>query len=284
MLLVRTCASLALAVLSLAIAACDPRDGGDGRAPRGGGPPIEPVHAATTSASSAEAAERSIAPLEADDPVSELFVPGHLPAVAVVPIGATGPRPVVVAAHGQHDRPEPICETLRIAVDGRAFVVCPRGIASEAREGAFTYASADALADEVHASLRALRRAWPDHVDPGPIVYAGFSLGAYHGVRRVTRDPSRTPRVILIEGGQDPWTDDRVRAFVEGGGARVLFATGQDVNEARARAAARTLDEAGAAARVIHVDGAGHVHDGELGLRIAESFDWVVEGDARFGR
>lgn len=261
------------------LAGCDAGGRADAR---GGGPSADEVAGVNAVTTVAPAPPRPVAPLEADGPVTELFVPAHLPAVVVVPIGARARKPVVVAAHGRDDRPEAICDTMRVAVSTRAFVVCPRGVASDAREGVFTYASAEALAEEIDAAVSALRATWPDHVDVGPVVYAGFSLGAYQGVRVVTRDPSRTPRAILIEGGQDPWTDDAVSAFVEGGGARVLFATGQPVNETRAREAARRLEVAGAAAKVVHAEGAGHVHDGELGRRIAEAFDWLIEGDPRF--
>ena len=73
-------------------------------------------------------------------------------------------------------------------VNDRAFVVCPTGIASKSLPGAFTYASHDALSDEIEDAVAALRAKYPDHVDEGPLVYSGFSLGSYQGVRVVSKE------------------------------------------------------------------------------------------------
>lgn len=189
---------------------------------------------------------------------------------------------MLVAAHGRDDVPEPLCETFQGIVGARAFVVCPRGVPSAGRAGLFTYESQEALAAEIDEALSALRARWPDHVDDGPLVYAGFSLGSFHGVDVVTRTPSRTPRVVLIEGGHDQWNAERVRRFADNGGERVLFVTGQATNEERSRHVARDLSDVGVAARVAHAEGAGHVYTGEVRDRLAESFDWVIEGDDRW--
>lgn len=216
--------------------------------------------------------------------IADLPVPSHAAAVAVLPLGATSKRPVLVAAHGRDDLVEPLCETFGSVVQARGFVVCSCGDRSSVRPGAWTWRDEDALADELDAAFQALRARFPDHVDDGPLVFAGFSLGSFHGVDVVTRAPERTPRVVLIEGGHDPWNADRVSRFAERGGQRVLFVTGQAVNEARSRRAASELTEAGVGARVVHVEGAGHVYSGEVRDRMAEAFDWVVEGDERWRR
>jgi pimeloyl-ACP methyl ester carboxylesterase len=148
----------------------------------------------------------------------------------------------------------------------------------------FTYESEDALAREIDEALSALRARWPDHVDDGPVVYAGFSLGSFQGVEVVTRAPERTPRVVLIEGGHDPWNESRVRRFAENGGKRVLFVTGQTTNEEHSLRVAHELSDAGVFARVEHVEGAGHVHTGQVRDRLSETFDWVVEDDDRWRR
>ncbi len=246
---------------------------------RGGGPRSTPTVAARETAS---ARERLPTPLTAEHPIAELAVIGHAPAIVSLPLGATSKKPVLVATHGRDDVPEPLCDMWRGVIGDRGFVVCPRGIASATRPGTFTYASAEALSDEIEAAVGSLREAYPDYVDDGPLVYSGFSLGSFQGVRVVSRDPERTPRVILIEGGHDPWNEDLIRAFADGGGQRVLFVTGQAINQQRSQRVAKELEEAGIPSRIVHAEGAGHVYTGEVRERIAEAFDWVVEGDDRW--
>lgn len=220
--------------------------------------------------------------LTADQPIIELPIENRRAALVSIPLGATEKKPILVAAHGRDDVPQPLCEMWRGVVGDRAFVVCPTGVPSENRQGAFTYASFDALSDEIDDALAALRARFPAHADDGPIVYAGFSLGSYQGVRVVNKDPEKTPRVILIEGGHDPWNDELIAGFADGGGQRVLFVTGQAINEQRSKRVATELQSAGIAARVVHAEGAGHVYTGPVRERIAEAFDWVVEGDERW--
>lgn len=263
------CAAASATALSCKTAAENPPES------RGGGPP--PATGSVSDRSPTEPIR-----LSGDQPITELAVDGHKPAVLSLPLGATSKKPVLVAAHGRDDVPEPLCEMWRGVVGERAFVVCPRGIASQTKPGSFTYASHEALSEEIEAAVAALRAKYPDHVDGGPLVYSGFSLGSFQGVRVVSGDPANTPRVVLIEGGHDPWNDDLIQAFADGGGQRVLFVTGQAVNQQRSERVAKELADAGIAARVVHAEGAGHVYTGEVRDRIAEAFDWVVDGDERW--
>lgn len=246
---------------------------------RGGGPPAtesprqeEPLKAEP---SKQEA-------LESEQSIVELPVEGRRAAIVSLPVGANAKKPILVAAHGRDDVPQPLCEMWGGIVGDRAFVLCPTGVPSANRPGAFTYASYEALSDEIDDALRALRAKYPAHADDGPIVYSGFSLGSFQGVRVVNKAPERTPRVILIEGGHDPWNEELISSFADGGGQRVLFVTGQEINEQRSRKVASELQSAGIGARVVHAEGAGHVYTGLVRERIAEAFDWVVEGDDRW--
>ncbi len=251
---------------------CDPRER---PAPgQGGGPPAN--------APTGVEERMKQQPLESDQSIVELPVRGRRAAFVSLPVGATSKRPILVAAHGRDDVPRPLCEMWRGVVGERAFVVCPTGVPSANLAGTFTYASFDALSDEIDDALAALREKYPAHADEGPIVYAGFSLGSFLGVRVVSGAPSRMPRVILIEGGHDPWTDERIAAFSDGGGQRVLFVTGLAINEQRSREVVSELQSAGIGARVVHAEDAGHVYTGPVRERLAEAFDWVVEGDDRW--
>src|SRR5689334_2604590 len=65
--------------------------------------------------------------VEAAQPFIELPVEGHGAAVVSLPLGARDKRPVVIATHGNYDRPEWQCEVWREIVGDAAFVLCPRG-------------------------------------------------------------------------------------------------------------------------------------------------------------
>jgi hypothetical protein len=182
-------------------------------------------------------------------------------------------KPILCAVHGRDDLVEPLAAMWRRVLGDRAVVVCPVGIPSVAKPGTFTFASPEALALEIERTLPS---------GCGSIVYAGFSLGAFHGVRVIARDPRRMPRAILIEGGHDSWEPTTIRAFAEGGGERVLFVTGQAENLERSQRVSRELSRAGVLTRIEHAEGAGHVYTGEVEARIRDAFAWVVEGDPRW--
>ncbi|WP_050433084.1 hypothetical protein [Chondromyces crocatus] len=231
-------------------------------------------------------APKGLPPLTAPGALVELPVEGHAPAVLAVPLGATRPRPVVLATHGNFDRPEWQCQVWREIVGPEVFVLCPRGKArgdSPAPDDTrFTYANNQALEKEIRAGLDALRALYPEHVAEGPVVYTGFSLGAIMGVAIMGRDPAQFPRMILVEGGSEKLTAGAVSAFAKAGGQRVLFGCGQGGCVGSSNAAARLLEKAGVAARVVHGKGVGHSYDGAVATEVAGAFGWLVEGDARF--
>jgi pimeloyl-ACP methyl ester carboxylesterase len=193
---------------------------------------------------------------------------------------------VVIAAHGNYDRPEWQCEVWREIIGARAFVLCPRGVArpdSPSHDDVgFTYPTNQVLEAEVTAALAALRAEYAPYVAEGRVVWTGFSLGAIMGVPIAARAPELFPRLVLIEGGHDKWTPTSAKAFARGGGSRVLFVCSQrgctsDANAARAR-----LEQAGVAARVVHSKDVGHRYDGPVAQATETALGWLFEGDARF--
>jgi predicted esterase len=223
--------------------------------------------------------------LTSPGPFASLNVAGYGAAVVSLPLGARGRRPVLLATHGNYDRPEWQCEVWRGIVGNRAFVLCPRGVArsdspspSDVR---FTYQTARALEAEIDAAFEALKAGYADHVDDGPVVYTGFSLGAIMGSSIVARSPARYPRAVLIEGGYGAW-QQRAKAFAKGGGRRVLFGCGQEACRASAKQAAGPLEAAGVGTTVVLAKGQGHRYDGPVAEQVKGAFDWAVEGDARW--
>ncbi|MDB4937398.1 MAG: uncharacterized protein JWP87_4370 [Labilithrix sp.] len=254
-----------------------------------------------------------LAPLAVPAPSFPLAVPGHGDAIVAAPSGVTVPAPVVIAVLGIGDTPESQCGTWRELVGQRAFVLCPRGMphfvreepaspaepgeddaAETATSGAGMDPQADAgklvqvgfyhrdigtLETEVNAGLTALRARFGAYVAGGPVLYTGFSRGAFLGASLVAKDPAMFRRAILVEGGQSAWNDESAAAFAKTGGTRVLFACGRPSCVSEAEAAAAILVKHHVATRIVHGQGEGHGYKKQVKEQIRESFDWVVEGD-----
>ena len=79
-------------------------------------------------------------PAGASAQVEALAVPGHSDAALVVP-ASVEPRPVIVALHGNYDRPEWACESWAQIVDGRAFEVTSlrRDVATDGRRAVVAF-------------------------------------------------------------------------------------------------------------------------------------------------
>jgi predicted esterase len=225
-------------------------------------------------------------PLVAAGPLIPLEVAGHRDAVVSVPLGATSKRPVVVALHGNFDRPEWQCDVWRDITGGFPFILCPRGFPrtdAPKRYNRWTYRAFKTVKEELVAGLEALRKRFGEYVDQGPVVFTGFSLGAILG-RYIIKEQAETfPRVVFTEGGYEGW-DWLARAFKRGGGRRVLFACGQPGCVAACKAAARRAERAKLEARVADGGKVGHTYDGNVAAAIQAHWDWLVEGDKRWPR
>ncbi len=278
---------LSLALTSLALGCARAEAGANGSAP----PPRASVDVAPPRPVAAPAPPAEPARVEPEvrglvsAPVVELEVPGFRPATLVVPSGATSKRPVVVALHGNFDRPEWQCGVWQTIIDGDAFVLCPRGIPRRDAPAAldrWEYASAKGMRAELEAGLLALRSRFPDFVDDGPIVFIGFSLGAIYGASLVHAEPARFSRVVFIEGGVSTWTPASAKKFSQAGGQRLILACGQPDCLNRVKRLGPSLERAGLATRFGGSAKAGHTYDGEVADVVRENWSWFVEGDARW--
>ncbi len=245
----------------------------------------EPAAPSASTASSATVladAGPTLAPLEGT--LAALSVTGFRDAIVSVPTSATEPRPVVVALHGNFDRPEWQCEVMRQITDAYAFVLCPRGIRRTDVPKSWDrweYGGLPAVKQELAAGLAALGERFAGYVAEGPIVFTGFSLGAILGRPIVRDDPARFPRVVFTEGGSDGWNFQRFKA---GGGQRVLFACAQAGCPQNRRAVARQAERFGVEVRVADGGNIGHTYDGPVARAIKAEWGWLVEGDARWSR
>jgi predicted esterase len=225
---------------------------------------------------------RGLPPLVAEGALVHLQVTGFRDAVVSVPTGATGPRPIVLALHGNFDRPEWQCEVWRGVTQARAFVVCPRGIPRPDAPRSldrWTYGKGPDVRAEVEAVLAAVRSRFENYVASDPVIYTGFSLGAIHGVGIVAGDGKRYPRAVLVEGGHDGWTAARAKAYAAAGGKRVLFACGQRACKSGAAQARKTLEREGVAADVVYGGEVGHTYDGPVAREITQAWTWLVADD-----
>lgn len=248
-------------------------------------------------------AQTQLPPLASASPTTVLPVPGFGEAVAVVPVGATKPVPVVVAVIGIGDTPEEQCAVWRELVGKRAFVLCPRGLPHWVKPGVpdekddetgdepepdpdtkplqvgFYQPDAARLEKELTAALAALKAKWPQYVADKEVVYTGFSRGAFLGPSLASKKPDRFKRLVLIEGGHSPWTEDTADAFAKGGGQRVLFACGQQSCVDDALEASATLGRRKIATKTVLGQGEGHSYKKQVKDELKKQIDWVVDGD-----
>jgi poly(3-hydroxybutyrate) depolymerase len=223
-------------------------------------------------------------------PISGVFetlaVAGHPDAFVSLPTGATTRRPVVVVVHGSGDRPNWQCEGWRSATAAFPFIVCPTGAYdahwSTPGDTRYTHTGGASLLAYVDDSLAALAARYREQADTHAPLLAGFSLGASEILGLAVKDPSRFPRIALIEGAWDGWTDARVTSYAKGGGQRVLYGAGQRDVERRQRATAKRLADAGLETRVVFAP-VGHSFDQRLADAIRAEAAWLVEDDARWG-
>ncbi len=247
-------------------------------------PPSGGAHRPAPDASAAPAS-RTLPPLEASSWLEQIPVDGFGPASVSVPLGATTPRPIVIALHGKGDRPEWQCGSFRGIAGEHVFVLCPRGapvrVAGEER---FTFTSFERVERETRAALRALKERYGAHVAGGPVVLAGFSLGAEHAALLQRQEPSFFAHLVLVEGGSKSWSSTQARLFSERGGRRVLFVCGQPSCVVLARRQVLFTQRAGGEAKLLDAGNLGHVLDGRMVRAIRAEWDWLVAGDARFQR
>ncbi len=168
---------------------------------------------ATTSTTAAPVVAPGSVPLTAAESIIDVPLAGFLSAVATLPAGSSGPRPVAIAVHGMSDGPQWACPLWRGVLGGGVFILCPRGVKEHDQPPGvtpgttyYTFTTWQALDAEIEEGLAALRERFPGRLDDGLPLYIGFSLGARFGISIALAHPGRYPRLLLSEGGHDAWT------------------------------------------------------------------------------
>jgi dienelactone hydrolase len=231
-----------------------------------------PAGPATPALPSAEPVKAGPAPLSAPSELAVLAVPGFREAVVSLPLGATSPRPVALALHGNFDRPEWQCEVWRRITRGEVFVLCPRGIPrSDVPKDLdrWEWGSLAKTKSELVAALAALRARYPDHVKSGPVIFTGFSLGAILGARLIQDPELEIGAAVLTEGGYQGWTLAKAKGL-KPGVRRLLFACGQSACRNAYRYQLQALfEKAEVPATVVADIKAGHTYDDPVAALIA---------------
>jgi pimeloyl-ACP methyl ester carboxylesterase len=197
----------------------------------------------------------------------------------------TDARPVAVALHGNFDRAEWSCEAWAELVDSRAWLLCARGRPRDDVPRAYdrwTYGARGRVRAEIEAGLAALRAAYPERIAAGPVVLIGFSLGAIIAARLAIEEPSRFPRLLLVEGAHAVFTAETVRRFARRGGRGVVFGCGsRGCGVAARRVCALLLRERLECAEVTAA-GLGHSYTDPIPSRARPPFDRLVSSDVRW--
>lgn len=240
-----------------------------------------PARVESRDAVEASDAGPALAPLPSPQPLVSLPVPGFGDATVSLPLGARMRRPILLAVHGNYDTPDFQCATWRRIVRDRGFVLCPRGVPrrDSPSPNDIRYTFEGKLTAELDAAIAALHAHYGDWIDPGPMTYLGFSLGAILARGYVMRDAARFDRLVLIEGGATGWS---ARALAKAGAARTLWACGQPSCVTVGRAAASAFERAGVPSKVVSGKGAGHTYGGQVAAAIATEWEWLVANDPRW--
>jgi pimeloyl-ACP methyl ester carboxylesterase len=253
--------------------------------PEQGAPAIEPEPTTLAPAAPACVASAQIAPLVVSD-LTSLAVPGYREAVLTVPDSKGTSRPVVVAVHGNYDHVEPFCETWAQITSHWAFVLCPRGpprLDAGVKEDRWTFGwNGRDLEREIEAGLQALKHRHGDRVANGPVIFAGFSLGAILGADIVLWKPSRYTRAVLVEGGTTNWSLATAKTFSKGGGGKMMFACGQDACVRETRTGLHWLEVVGVDARTAYAGTIGHTYEGIVAEELTRQWPWLTDGDPRW--
>ncbi|MGC4093334.1 MAG: hypothetical protein QM756_36670 [Polyangiaceae bacterium] len=213
-------------------------------------------------AAPASAAPSRTAPSSALEPLSGNWLE-PLPlddaglAYVTPPLGAREPRPLMVAVHGAGDRPEWACGGWRLAANGYAFVVCPRGLPMDAQR--FGWDNGAGIARRVAQAISAVKARYGPYIASGPTLYLGFSQGATLARSVLLAEPGRFPAVALAEGGYDLVRDANfLTQLRERGTTRALIVCGSAACFTTAHAVIPALARVGIEASAVGNPLSGH--------------------------
>jgi hypothetical protein len=233
----------------------------------------------TGTVGSAASASVALAPLAAPSWLVALEVDKFAPAKVAVPLGARRPRPIVVALHGDDDRPEWTCGSYRHA-SPRSFVLCPSGVAREG--GRFGLGSIESTKLELRALLPALKARFGSHAAKGSVVLAALGPSVEQAIDLALEEPSFFARLLLIDGSLSHLSSGVVERFAAAGGRRVFVICSKgSACESDAGERVASLERAGVETKLAKPE-RGRGLDAEITALVAREWPWFIRDDPRF--
>jgi predicted esterase len=218
----------------------------------------------------------ALEPLWEDDWLALVPAEGFRPATVALPRGAREPRPVVVALHGHGDRADWICGSFTGITIAHPFIVCPAGVPLAGTD-LWTLGTQEQTEDEIRAAVRGLRKKYGPYVAEGPVVLAGFSLGALRAANMLAADGAFSPNAVLVEGAYDKLQDDDFgRRFASTGGRRVLLACSQPACDGAYTRSLPLLEAAGVQVRAAYSGESTHDITTRMRHTMWEAWPWLV--------
>lgn len=228
----------------------------------------------------------SLPRIDAPSGFVELEVPGFRKAVVSVPADTSRARRIVVALHGNFDRPEWQCEVWRRIIAAEDFVLCPRGIPRgdvPKEYDRWEWGSLAKTKAELLAALTALRARYPQNIASGPIVFTGFSLGAILGARLILDPELQVGAAVFTEGGFEGWTAAKAKSAASSL-RYFLLGCGQTACRNAYRYQLEPLfKKAGLSAAMVADVKAGHTYDDPVAALVASEWPKLLAalGDGR---
>jgi hypothetical protein len=221
----------------------------------------------------------SLPPLAASSWLVPIETPGFAPALAALPLGARSPRPVLIAIHGSHDRPEWACGSYRGIAGGNPFILCPRG--PSLGDQAFTLGTTANTAAELRAALPALKARFRAHVAAGSVVLAGLGPAVEHAIDLALKEPKFFSHLLLVDGSIQRFTLPAATRFGAAGGRRVLVVCSTGACDPDVEDRLRTLGPSGVATRIVRPP-RGHGLDADMVAALRAEFPWLVINEPRW--
>ncbi|MFZ5895228.1 MAG: hypothetical protein ACOY0T_29475 [Myxococcota bacterium] len=220
----------------------------------------------------------ALASLSAPSWLVPLSVTGFAESRVAVPLGAQSARPLLIAIHGAHDRPEWQCGSYRGITHGRSFILCPAGVP---QAEVFTLGSPEDSARELRAAVAALKAKFGKHLARGSVVLAALGPGVDHALALALEEPSFFSHLVLVNGSFARLTPAFATRFGQLGGKRVLAVCGPGACEADTDLRVQSLRPGGVESRLVRVE-RGQGLDADVASVIEKQWSWLIASDSRW--
>jgi hypothetical protein len=199
-----------------------------------------------------------------------LPIAGFGEAKVAVPLGAQRARPLLIAIHGEVDRPEWQCGSYRGITHGRSFILCPAAPPS-----------AEESPRELRGAISALKQRFGAHLARGPVVLAALGPGVERALSLALEEPSFFSHLVLVNGSLARLTPAFATRYGQAGGKRVLVVCSPGGCDPDSDIRVQSLRPPGVESRLI-VPPKGQGLDADVASAIEKQWSWLVASDPRW--